>query len=118
MKRASSTYSAGRGKDALKFKLTDSATCIVVRRNAQRSVVLGLRNASGVVIEQGNVTIPANHAVPDVGALVEVEFLYYTGSAFEQPVYGGVRTDLCEEDARIDQITRIKPGASLEMACA
>ncbi|MES2027112.1 MAG: hypothetical protein V4448_16295 [Pseudomonadota bacterium] len=118
LKRASSTYSAGRSKDALKFKLTDSATCIVVRRNAQRSVALGLRDASGVLIEQGNVTIPANHAVPEVGSLVEVEFLYYTGSAFEQPVYGGVRTDLSEEDARIDQITRIKPGISLEMACA
>jgi bifunctional non-homologous end joining protein LigD len=117
-KRAMAPYQAGRSADALKFKLTDSATCIVVQQNTQRSVVLGLLDAQGALVEQGNVTIPANHAVPGVGALVEVQFLYYTGKAFEQPVYLGPRTDLLREDARIDQITRIKPANATEMACA
>lgn len=116
-KRARAAYGAGRSADALKFKLTDSATCIVVRQNTQRSVVLGLLDAQGDLIEQGNVTIPANHQMPQPGALVEISFLYYTGKAFEQPVYGGERKDLVRDDAQISQITRIKP-VSPEMANA
>ncbi len=118
LKHTLSPYVTGRSKQALKYKLTDSATCIVVRHNAQRSVVLGLLNSAGTTVEQGNVTIPVNHSIPEVGAFVEVEFLYYTGSAFEQPVYGGLRTDVTKEDARIEQITRYKPGVSAESVCA
>jgi bifunctional non-homologous end joining protein LigD len=117
-KRLSGIYEAGRSDDALKFKLTESATCIVVRQNTQRSIVLGLLNADGQLVEQGNVTIPANHRMPEPEALVEVEFLYYTGKAFEQPVYGGERTDLTRADARIDQITRHKPTVTPGNACA
>ncbi len=117
-KRTMAPYQAGRSDDALKFKLTESATCFVLHQNIQRSVVLGLLNAQGRVIEQGNVTIPANHPVPMLGALVEVQYLYYTGKAFEQPVYLGLRADLRREDARIDQITRIKPANATEMASA
>jgi bifunctional non-homologous end joining protein LigD len=117
-KRATAKYCPGRSQDALKFKLTDSATCVVVRQNPQRSVVLGMLDEHGSLREQGNVTIPANHPIPDVNDLVEVSFLYYTGQAFEQPVYCGKRSDLVLADARIDQITRRKPGVTKELACA
>jgi len=108
-KRLMAPYGAGRSEDALKFKLTDSVTCIVVRRNQQRSVVVGLLNGQGVLRECGNVTIPSDYAVPDPDDLVEVRFLYFTGKAFEQPVYQGKRTDIPREDARFGQIKRVKP---------
>jgi bifunctional non-homologous end joining protein LigD len=42
----------------------------------------------------GNVTIPANHALPKVGDLVEVRYLYhYPGGSLYQPIYLGSRSD-------------------------
>lgn len=117
-KRLDATYGAGRSKDALKFKLVDQATCIVLSHNVQRSVVIGLVDENNHLKPQGNVTIPANHAVPGVGQLVDIEFLYFTGTAFEQPVFLGPRTDLSREDARLDQITRVRPANVLELEFA
>jgi bifunctional non-homologous end joining protein LigD len=108
-------YDAGRSEVALKFKLVDSATCIVVSHNVQRSVVIGLLDENDVLRPCGNVTIPANHSVPDIGQLVEVSFMYYTGKAFEQPVFEGPRNDLNRDDARLDQIKRVKPANVLEL---
>lgn len=118
IKRGMAPYAAGRSGDALKFKLTESATCIVVRQNTQRSIVLGLLDANGVLVEQGNVTVPVNYGMPEPDELVEVRYTYYTGKAFNQPVYGGKRTDQVRADANISQITRFKPGVLTEMACA
>lgn len=117
-KRVLAPYGAGRSDDALKFKLTDSATCIVVRRNSQRSVVVGMLNAQGALTEYGNVTIPGNYVVPNPDDLIEVQFLYFTGQAFEQPVYQGKRTDLPRADARLEQIKRVKPPLVQEAALA
>jgi len=114
-KRLDSPYEAGRSKAALKFKLVDQATCIVVSHNVQRSVVVGLLDAGGRLKPLGNVTIPGNHEIPAVGQLAEIEFLYFTGNAFEQPVYLRQRTDLNREDARLDQVTRIKPANALAL---
>jgi bifunctional non-homologous end joining protein LigD len=113
--RRSAPYLAGRSLDSFKFKLVEQITCIVISRNTQRSVVLGLFDNDGNLIPQGNVTIPVNHVIPEVDALVDVTFLYWTGQAFEQPVFERVRTDLDREDARIDQITRIKPTEQVAM---
>ena len=56
----------------------------------------------------GYVTIPVNHEMPEVGALVEVSYMYrYDDGALEQPVYKGLRTDL-EYEPDISQIKRIK----------
>lgn len=115
-KRKLSRYSSGRSVDALKFKLVDTATCIVVSHNVQRSVVIGLLDATGVLVPKGNCTIPPNHPVPPVGALVDIGFLYFTGNAFEQPVYERQRTDLERDAARADRITRVKPAAMSEFA--
>jgi bifunctional non-homologous end joining protein LigD len=109
-KRLLAPYTSGRSDDALKFKLVDTATCIVVSHNVQRSVVIGL------LVPKGNCTIPPNHPVPPVGALVDVGFLYYTGAAFEQPVYERQRNDLGLDAARADRITRVKPVIASEFA--
>jgi bifunctional non-homologous end joining protein LigD len=48
------------------------------------------------LVSCGNVTIPANHQVPPVGAVVEVRYLYAfreSGVLF-QPVYLGQRDDV------------------------
>jgi bifunctional non-homologous end joining protein LigD len=48
------------------------------------------------LISCGNVTIPANHAIPKVGAIVEVRYLYAfrESHALHQPVYLGPRDDV------------------------
>lgn len=105
-KRLDAPYTVGRpnsGGSYLKHKFVQSATCQVLRVNNQRSVEIGLctthlgmRAVSGC----GNVTIPANQSIPEVGQLVEVRYLYANPSATEgeqatlyQPVYLGVRED-------------------------
>ncbi|EUA70299.1 ATP-dependent DNA ligase domain protein [Mycobacteroides abscessus subsp. bolletii 1513] len=60
--------------------------------NTQRSVGLSLLGENGWQ-PVGNVTIPANHDVPSVGAVVEVRYLY-AAPALVQPVYLGERSDV------------------------
>lgn len=114
-KDVASVYEPGRSKAALKFKFCESSTCQVLAINQQRSVQLGLLNAAGVHVPVGNVTIPANFAVPAVGELVEVQYLYYNPEgAFEQPVYLGPRNDILPEEANLSQVTRLKPGVGMD----
>jgi bifunctional non-homologous end joining protein LigD len=107
-KRLDAAFETGKCLSSLKHKFVESATCIVLRQNQQRSVAVGLRDGD-VMLDLGNVTIPANFAVPEVGVLVEVRYLYrFENGCFEQPVYLGMRTDIDEEEAVVSQITRIK----------
>ncbi|SEL55126.1 bifunctional non-homologous end joining protein LigD [Variovorax sp. YR750] len=109
LKALDAPFSAGRSTSSLKFKFNQSATCEVIRVNAQRSVAVGLRDDAGAMIDLGNVTVPPNEALPAVGTLVEVRYLYrYAGGKFEQPVYKGQRPDMTAEDAVLSQVTRIK----------
>jgi bifunctional non-homologous end joining protein LigD len=104
-KRRAAEYACGRpnsGGDYLKFKFTATATCKVVRRNAdKRSVGLAVRENDGSgLIEIGNVTIPRNFPIPPDGALVEVRYLYaYVQGSLYQPVYLGERHDVASADA-------------------
>lgn len=114
-KDVSEPYDGGRSANVFKYKFNESATCQVLEVNQQRSVRLGLRNASGDLVSVGNVTIPANHEVPAEGFLVEVQYLYYNpGGAFEQPVYLGQRNDILPEEANFSQVTRLKPGVEMD----
>ncbi len=116
LKALDAPFAAGRSSASLKFKFNQSATCEVLRVNAQRSVAVGLRDETGATIDLGNVTVPPGEALPAVGALVEVRYLYrYAGGKFEQPVYKGQRPDMTPADAVLSQVTRIKDcGAALE----
>lgn len=110
-KRRDAPYESGRSEDALKYKFLESCSCIVLERNAQRSVRIGLLDKNGAMVPVGNVTIPANHNIPPVGSVVEVQYLYFNpGGAFEQPVYQGERTDILREEALRSQVKRLKPG--------
>ena len=102
LRNGEAKYVPGRpntGGDLIKFKFTASATCQVQLHNhGKRSVALGMRTEDGGVLV-GNVTIPPNHEIPEIEALVEIEYLYaYKGGSLYQPVYKGLRTDLTEAD--------------------
>jgi bifunctional non-homologous end joining protein LigD len=97
-KRLDAPYVPGkpnRGGPQLKFKFVATLSAIVAKVNSQRSVELSLFKGRGLV-SCGNVTIPANHEIPPVGAIVEVRYLYaYPDSlSLYQPVYLGLRDDV------------------------
>ncbi|OUM01196.1 hypothetical protein [Variovorax sp. JS1663] len=108
-KRLEAPFEAGRSEDSLKFKFTETATCLVLRQNAQRSVAVGLRDDTGAMVDLGNVTIPPSEAMPAVGSLVEVRYLYrFNEGKLEQPVFKMPRPDMTEDAAVLSQVTRIK----------
>lgn len=116
-KHLEAPYVAGRpasGGPQRKFKFTASATCRVAARNgAKRSVSLELIDADRWV-GVGNVTIPANYSVPEVGTLCEVEYLYaFKGGSLYQPVYRGTREDLTFTAASLAQL-KYKPDSEEE----
>jgi bifunctional non-homologous end joining protein LigD len=114
-KHVLSSYESGKNRNTLKFKFLESSTFIVVKKNQQRSVEIGLLNSRGVLIPRGNVTIPANQEVPEVDDQVEVMYLYFNpGGAFEQPTYLGKRNDIAREECTHIQITRIKPEMEMD----
>ena len=107
-KRIEAPIVPGRSTHHLKMKFQESATFEVIEVNSQRSVRLGLYNDADDIEDLGNVTIPANHDIPEKGDLVEVQYMMrYENGALMQPVYKGKRDDL-DEKPSTDQITRIK----------
>ena len=114
-KDAGAPYEGGRSETVFKFKLVESSSCLVARQNDKRSVGLYLLDAQSRQVPVGNVTIPGDQPVPEVGAVVEVQYLYYNpGGAFEQSVYLGERNDVLPGEALLSQVTRIKPADSGE----
>lgn len=118
-KRKGSAYSPGRpnsGGDMLKFKFTESSTCIVTSINKARSVEVGLWSVQHSWSDEpkkiivGNVTIPANAPIPSVGELIEVRYLYmFLGGSLYQPVYLSTRNDVDSEECSLSQVLRFKP---------
>ena len=106
-KRHDAIYTAGRpnsGGPQLKFKFHETASFIVTKVNGKRSVSLMLFDGDKV-LPIGNVTIPPNHEVPKIGAIVEVRYLYaYRGGSIFQPVYLGVRDDIRAEECQLSQL--------------
>lgn len=80
------------GGPQLKFKFVATLSAVVTMINTQRSVGLSLLGEDGWQ-SVGNVTIPPNHDVPSIGAVVEVRYLY-AAPAQVQPVYLGERSDV------------------------
>jgi bifunctional non-homologous end joining protein LigD len=108
-KRLGSPYVEGRPStlgDQLKRKFTERATCIAGKgRVDKRSVSLFLLDEERELASVGNVTIPANYAVPESGVLVEIEYLYaYSGGSLFQPQYKGVRDDIEFDDCTTEQL--------------
>lgn len=92
-KRIDAGYGVGKNDDQVKVKFIESATLQVASIHpTKRSITVQAFDDMGVAVPLGAVTIPANHDIPAVGSLVEVEYLY-TVKSLVQPVYRGVRTD-------------------------
>ncbi len=106
-KLLSAPYTAGRpnsGGPQLKHKFVATLSAVVAKVNAQRSVALRLLNHEGWQ-PVGNVTIPANHPVPAVGAVVETRYLHaYRDGSLYQPVYLGERSDVRQEECVVSQL--------------
>lgn len=99
------------GGTQLKFKFVETASFMVTAHNAKRSVALALLD-EGIEVPAGNVTIPPNHAIPQMGTVIEVRYLYahrQSGSIY-QPVYLGERSDIPLEECTVDQL-KFKPEA-------
>jgi len=100
-------YTPGRpnsGGSQLKYKFVATLSALVAKVNRQRSVGLSLLDQEGWQ-PVGNVTIPPNHPVPSVGAVVEIRYLYAVpdGSLY-QPVYLGVRSDVEPHECVVSQL--------------
>ena len=107
-KHLNAAYTAGRpntGGAQLKYKFCATLSAVVSKLNAQRSVELRLLNGMGW-IPVGNVTIPPNHAVPTVGTVVEIRYLYAfpDSKALFQPVYLGQRNDTEAHECMASQL--------------
>jgi bifunctional non-homologous end joining protein LigD len=112
LKRLTASYTAGRpatGGDQLKHKFCETLSAVVAQRNQQRSVEIRLFGELGWQ-SAGNVTIPPNHEVPEVGQVVEVRFLYAfrESGVLYQPVYLGPREDVTPGECVTDQL-KFKP---------
>ena len=106
-KKAAAPYTAGRpnsGGAQLKFKFVATLSALVVKVNAQRSVAVSLLDG-GQWRPVGNVTVPANAAVPAEGEVIEVRYLYaHQGGSLYQPVYLGVRDDIESHECTVAQL--------------
>lgn len=92
-KRRASPYREGRNGDQIKVKFVESATLEVSSAHpTKRSITVQGYAADGAAVPLGSVTVPSNYAIPAVGEIVEVLYLYVVNSLF-QPVFKGVRTD-------------------------
>ncbi len=107
-KRLDAPYVPGKpnsGGPQLKFKFVATASVIVAKVNAKRSVEACLLKGRSFVA-CGNVTIPANHEIPAVGMVVEVRYLYAAkeSGALYQPVYLGPRDDVDPGECLVSQL--------------
>ena len=121
LRKGSSIYAGGRPNkegDALKIKNINSASVIVIEHtHNKRSVSLGLYNASNQIVSVGKVTIPPNKDIPNIGAVIEVHYLYVNGEqgALFQPVFKSDRShEVTKEECSTDQLVYKKE--SLQVA--
>jgi bifunctional non-homologous end joining protein LigD len=107
-KRLDVPYVPGKpnsGGPQLKFKFVATVSAIVAKVNIQRSVEISLFKGRSLV-SCGNVTIPANHQIPPVGAVVAVRYLYVFRDSLSlyQPVYLGLRDDVDPGECLVSQL--------------
>lgn len=102
-KRADAAYAPGRpasGGSQMKHKFVEVCSVRVSARNNKRSVAVECwDNDSDTAIALGDITIPANHDIPEVGAIVNVRYLYkYDNGSLFQTTYLGARDDQTTPD--------------------
>jgi len=107
-KQLDAPYTAGRpnsGGSQLKHKFCAQLSAVVARVNDRRSVELKLLGHEGWQT-CGNVTIPPNHNIPQVGQVVDVKYLhaFKESEVLYQPVFLGPRDDIDAGDCRVTQL--------------
>ena len=107
-KQLHSAYTVGRpnsGGPHLKHKFVATLSAVVARVNRQRSVALQLLGQDGWEA-CGNVTIPANHKIPQPGQVCEIRYLYAfrESGVLYQPVYLGPRDDVDDSECLTSQL--------------
>jgi bifunctional non-homologous end joining protein LigD len=114
-------FAAGRpasGGGHLKYKFVETASFIVSTiHRIKRSVGLTLITAESERVTAGNVTVPPNHEVPPVGAVVEIRYLYAfpESGAVYQPIYLGRREDIETSECVTAQL-KYKPSSAEQAA--
>jgi len=106
-KEISSKYEADRPNSMgsqLKYKFYETSSVIVQKINDKRSVSIGVVDGENTV-SCGNVTIPPNKNIPEVGDIIEVRYLYAIQgtNALYQPTYIMKRVDIPKEECLIEQ---------------
>ena len=120
LKNLTASYAPGKtsGSDQLKYKFVESASFVVTLVHpTKRSVSLGLY-ADSEILDAGNVTIPVNHEIPKVGAVVEVRYLYAfkQSGVIYQPCYLGEREDIEPAECTVNQLKyRHEPAATIRV---
>jgi bifunctional non-homologous end joining protein LigD len=107
-KTTNAPYIAGRpasGGEQLKYKFCETASFIVGKVNAKRSVALLLFDGEKIKAA-GNVTIPPNHEIPVTGQVAECRYLYAFRElgCMYQPVYLGPHDDIRAEECTTAQL--------------
>lgn len=107
-KKRGATVKTGRpnsGGDQMKLKFWRDVDVIIIKQNGnKRSVAMGLLD-NGVMVEMGNITIPANYDIPTPGQVAKVRFLTcLEGGSLVQPQYEGTRDDKNAKECTLSQI--------------
>ncbi len=108
-KQLSAKHSPGRpasGGSWLKLKFVATASVIVDGANdGKRSVRMVGLNDQGDLVALGNVTVPANKAIPADESIIEVRYLYaYPGGSLFQPNFLRVRNDIDRSACTVSQL--------------
>lgn len=108
LKRLDAPYTPDRpnsGGPQLKHKFYATLSAVVSKINTQRSVEIRLLDHEGWQVT-GNVTIPANRLIPEVGAVLEIRYLYAfkESGVLYQPVFLGKRSDVEPRECRTSQL--------------
>jgi bifunctional non-homologous end joining protein LigD len=103
-KLCSATYRAGRGTGR-KFKFVKTCTCriLALATKGHDNASLGLLK-DGNWINVGGASMIGKDKNIRVGSLVEVRFLYFTGSRLYQPRIERIREDQTEKDCGFSQL--------------
>lgn len=114
-KRLHAVHTAGRPNrlgDQLKVIFWQHTQAIVLGiTDGKRSVALGCHDPGSPEWKQmGNVTIPANYDMPEVGDYVEIRYkYYYEGGCLFQPQYEGITDVATREDTDYMKLLRFSP---------
>jgi ATP-dependent DNA ligase len=93
-KLISAPYRPGSSRQHKKYKYVKTLSAIVIGKGfkGHNSATLGLYD-NGKIIEVGRASLNGKQDI-EIGSIVEVKFLYFTGSRLYQPRIVALRTDL------------------------